>query len=77
MSKGKRPIWIPNRSGNFAAIRKPNPSSMPSRPRIARDALWWVVSAKKEETRQTQLTKLIADSASGRTLPALSRPLSR
>jgi uncharacterized protein YdeI (YjbR/CyaY-like superfamily) len=29
-------------------------------------AIWWVVSAKKEETRQRRLATLIADSAAGR-----------
>ena len=30
---------------------------------------WWVTSAKKEETRQKRLEKLIEDSAAGRTIP--------
>lgn len=30
--------------------------------------VWWIVSAKREETRQARLTKLIAASASGRRL---------
>ncbi len=30
---------------------------------------WWVVSAKKEETRLRRLDKLIEDSAAGRTIP--------
>ena len=34
---------------------------------------WWVVSAKKEETRLKRLEKLIEDSAGGRTLPQLTR----
>jgi uncharacterized protein YdeI (YjbR/CyaY-like superfamily) len=37
-------------------------------------SIWWVVSAKKEETRQSRLSKLIEDSAQGRTIPPLTRP---
>ena len=34
---------------------------------------WWIVSAKKEETRQRRLATLIADSAAGRTIRQLTR----
>lgn len=34
---------------------------------------WWVVSAKKEETRLRRLEKLIEESAAGRTLPQYTR----
>ena len=34
---------------------------------------WWVVSAKREETRLKRLAQLIEDSAHGRTIPPLSR----
>jgi len=34
-------------------------------------ATWWVVSAKKEETRERRLAQLIADSAAGRGIPQL------
>src|SRR5690348_8462049 len=34
---------------------------------------WWVVSAKKEETRQKRLAKLIDDSVAGRTILPLTR----
>jgi len=37
-------------------------------------ASFWVVSAKKEETRQRRLTTLITDSAAGRRLSQLARP---
>ncbi len=37
-------------------------------------AIWWVVSAKREETREKRLDRLIEDSASGRTIPPLTRP---
>jgi uncharacterized protein YdeI (YjbR/CyaY-like superfamily) len=40
-------------------------------------AVWWVVSAKREETRLRRLTQLIKDSARGRTVPPLTRPTPR
>ena len=39
-----------------------------------RMATWWVVSAKKEETRARRLAQLIEDSRAGRTVPPLTRP---
>jgi uncharacterized protein YdeI (YjbR/CyaY-like superfamily) len=42
-----------------------------------RPALWWVVSAKREETRARRLRTLIEDSANGRRLRHLSRPARR
>ncbi|GAA3940354.1 YdeI/OmpD-associated family protein [Actinoplanes auranticolor] len=38
-----------------------------------RAAVHWVVSAKREETRQRRLNQLITDSAAGRTVPPLTR----
>ena len=38
-----------------------------------RTALWWVVSAKREETRARRLAQLIADSAEGKTIRELNR----
>ena len=38
-----------------------------------RAAVHWVVSAKRVETRQRRLARLIADSAAGRTVPPLTR----
>jgi len=35
-------------------------------PSYRRTMTWWVVSAKKEETRRKRLDKLIAESAAGR-----------
>jgi uncharacterized protein YdeI (YjbR/CyaY-like superfamily) len=46
-----------------------------TRPRSYRKAaIWWVVSAKREETRQKRLATLIADSAQGRTVKPLTPP---
>ena len=40
-------------------------------------AIWWVVSAKREETRRSRLATLIADSARGRRIPSQRLPESR
>lgn len=42
-------------------------------PSYQKAASWWVISAKQEETRLKRLEKLIEDSASGRTVPPLTR----
>jgi len=46
-------------------------------PWYRRTATHWVVSAKREETRQRRLDRLIADSAAGRTIGPLRRPAPR
>ena len=43
-------------------------------PWYQRVAAFWIVSAKKEDTRLRRLTKLIEDSENGRTIPPLTRP---
>lgn len=43
-------------------------------PGYRRTATFWVVSAKKPETRQRRLAQLVADSANGRRLGLLTRP---
>ncbi len=43
-------------------------------PSYRRTALWWVISAKREETRASRLATLIEDSANGRTIRPLTRP---
>jgi uncharacterized protein YdeI (YjbR/CyaY-like superfamily) len=43
-------------------------------PWYRRGATWWVVSAKREETRKRRLATLIEDSANGRTIGPLTRP---
>ena len=43
-------------------------------PSYRKTALWWVVSAKREETRARRLRTLVEDSANGRRLRHLSRP---
>jgi uncharacterized protein YdeI (YjbR/CyaY-like superfamily) len=43
-------------------------------PWYRRTCSWWVISAKKEETRRKRLTRLIDDSAHRRPIPHLARP---
>lgn len=43
-------------------------------PSYRHPAIWWVVSAKKPETRARRLATLIADSAAGRKIKPLSLP---
>jgi uncharacterized protein YdeI (YjbR/CyaY-like superfamily) len=40
-------------------------------------AVWWVMSAKKEETRERRLATLIADSEAGRPIKLLTAPAKR
>lgn len=42
-------------------------------PSYRKAAIWWVVSAKRDQTRSTRLATLIEDSARGRRLAHLSR----
>lgn len=44
-------------------------------PSYRRPALWWVVSAKQEATRERRLAALIEDSRDGRRLKHLTRPV--
>jgi uncharacterized protein YdeI (YjbR/CyaY-like superfamily) len=46
-------------------------------PSYRRQATWWVISAKRPETRARRLATLIADSAAGRTIKPLTLPAKR
>jgi uncharacterized protein YdeI (YjbR/CyaY-like superfamily) len=43
-------------------------------PSYQQPAIWWVMSARQEETRLRRLARLIEDSQHGRTIPLLTRP---
>jgi uncharacterized protein YdeI (YjbR/CyaY-like superfamily) len=43
-------------------------------PWYRRTAIHWVISAKREDTRERRLQQLIADSAAGKTIAPLTRP---
>ena len=42
-------------------------------PSYRKAAIWWIVSAKREETKAKRLARLIDDSAHGKTIPPLTR----
>jgi uncharacterized protein YdeI (YjbR/CyaY-like superfamily) len=44
-------------------------------PGYRRTATWWVMDAKREETRRRRLATLVEVSAAGRRLPQLARPV--
>ncbi|MBX3062368.1 MAG: YdeI/OmpD-associated family protein [Anaerolineae bacterium] len=46
-------------------------------PSYQRAAIWWVISAKREETQEKRLATLIEDSANGRTIKPLTPPSKR
>ena len=46
-------------------------------PSYRKAAIWWVVSAKREETRERRLAQLIEHSAKGQTVPPLTPPAKR
>jgi uncharacterized protein YdeI (YjbR/CyaY-like superfamily) len=46
-------------------------------PWYRRTASWWVISAKREDTRRRRLATLIEDSENGRGIPTLQRPGSK
>jgi uncharacterized protein YdeI (YjbR/CyaY-like superfamily) len=46
-------------------------------PSYRKAAVWWVVSAKREETRERRLSQLIEQSAKGATVPPLTPPAKR
>jgi uncharacterized protein YdeI (YjbR/CyaY-like superfamily) len=63
---------------NFLKLFRSNPvacqffQSQP--PWYRRTASWWVISAKKEETKRKRLATLIEYSARKKSIPALARP---
>ena len=58
--------------GRFKADRRAWEFFSAQPPGYRRTATWWVISAKKEETRLKRLRQLIDDSGAGRRVPPLS-----
>jgi uncharacterized protein YdeI (YjbR/CyaY-like superfamily) len=46
-------------------------------PSYRKAATWWIVSAKREETRERRLAQLLEHAEKGRTVPPLTPPKSR
>jgi uncharacterized protein YdeI (YjbR/CyaY-like superfamily) len=70
----KRAKLDPAAEKEFRADRKAWAFFSEQPPSYRRTATYWVISAKKEETRRKRLKTLIEDSAAGRTLRHLTRP---
>jgi uncharacterized protein YdeI (YjbR/CyaY-like superfamily) len=64
--------------GEHEALFKKRPEAwaffLEQAPSYRKAALWWVVNAKRPETRARRLAKLIADSAEGRRVEQFQRP---
>ncbi len=73
--QAEEPALTPEEIARFAA----NPAAWDyfsdRPPWYRRAAIWWVISAKRAETRERRLDTLIADSASGVHVKPLRRPM--
>jgi uncharacterized protein YdeI (YjbR/CyaY-like superfamily) len=67
----------PEHEAAFRANRKAWDFFVSQPPSYRRTATWWVISAKKEETRLKRLTVLIEHSEDGKRLPSLVPPVRR
>jgi uncharacterized protein YdeI (YjbR/CyaY-like superfamily) len=63
----------PGAERSFRADKKAWTFFQAQAPSYQRAATWWVISPKREETRQKRLATLIRDSENGRTIGPLSR----
>jgi uncharacterized protein YdeI (YjbR/CyaY-like superfamily) len=73
MSKRKTARLDPAAERTFRANKKAWTFFQAQAASYQRTAIWWVVSAKREETRQRRVATLIGDSARGRTIGPLTR----
>ncbi len=69
----KTAVLDPKAERSFRANKKAWAFFQAQAPSYQRAAIWWVISAKREETRQKRLATLIGDSQNGRTVGPLSR----
>jgi uncharacterized protein YdeI (YjbR/CyaY-like superfamily) len=71
----QRPARLdPAAERSFRAKKKAWAFFQAQTPSYRHAATWWVISAKREETRQKRLATLIRDSQNGRTVGPLTRP---
>jgi uncharacterized protein YdeI (YjbR/CyaY-like superfamily) len=68
------PRLEPEQEARFRANAAAWEHFMSRPPSYRKPAIWWVVSAKRPETRDRRLATLIEDSAAQRTLKHLTRP---
>ena len=64
----------PEQERRFRANRKAWAWFQERPPSYRKQATWWVISAKRAETRERRLAALIEDSEQGRTVRPLTRP---
>lgn len=64
----------PDQERRFRANRKAWKWFQQQPPSYRKTATWWVISAKREETRERRLVALIGDSADSRAVKPLTRP---
>ncbi len=69
----KRARLDPEAVRSFRANKKAWAFFQAQAPGYRKTAIWWVISAKREETRQKRLATLIQDSQNGRTIGPLAR----
>jgi len=69
----KNPVLEPEHEARFRAHAAAWEYFMSTPPSYRKPALWWVISAKKPETRERRLATLIEDSAAGRRIAPLSK----
>jgi uncharacterized protein YdeI (YjbR/CyaY-like superfamily) len=69
----KNPELEPEDEARFRADAAAWEYFMSTPPSYRRPALWWVISAKRPETRERRLATLIEDSAAGRRIKQLSK----
>jgi uncharacterized protein YdeI (YjbR/CyaY-like superfamily) len=67
----------PAMQARFEAFAKAWASFQKLPPGYRKTAIFWVMNAKQEATRERRLTQLIADSAAGRTIKPLTRPTAK
>ena len=64
----------PGAERSFRANKKAWTFFQAQAPGYRQTATWWVISAKRDDTRKKRLATLIADSQAGRTIGPLRRP---
>jgi uncharacterized protein YdeI (YjbR/CyaY-like superfamily) len=73
----KSPAFEPDAEAQFRADAAAWAYWSARPPSYRRQATWWVISAKRPETRARRLATLIADCAAGRTIKPLTLPRRR
>jgi uncharacterized protein YdeI (YjbR/CyaY-like superfamily) len=71
------PAFSPEQERRFQANKKAWEWFQAKPKSYRRPATWWVISAKREDTRERRLEALIEDSAAGRTIRPLTSPARR